>query len=306
MLIWDDAQTICQDWSGDSSAATLTKFKRYMNLGYKDILHTFGGEEGEDVRTTTTLSGSRAIKLPPNYIRIHTVVAIVGNQEYPIYPEESQEAWTERVYNNRSSSRPTTYFIRPRFGVAGTELLLDPIPSNSTTTIKIYYSANARDLANDQYTTGTVAVTNDSPTVTGTGTVFSQAMEGRYFRVGGENGDGMWYRITDYVSGTSITLENDWQSYNISGKSFVIAEAFALPEDLQMAPIYYAMWHYYAGDRKDRDEMTKSYWQGQYRVVHKRAEDIYKRKGKSNFINTQKPSAAVFPVYPFHFPDEAS
>src|SRR5437773_344535 len=98
MLIWDDAQAICQDWSGDSSPTTLTKFKRYMNLGYKDVLHTFGGEEGEDVKTTTTESGKRAIKLPPNYIRIHTVVAIVGNQEYPIDPEESQEAWTKRVF----------------------------------------------------------------------------------------------------------------------------------------------------------------------------------------------------------------
>jgi hypothetical protein len=274
-----------------------------MNLGYKDLLHTFRGEETEDVRTALTQTGLRAIKLPPNYIRIHTVTATVGNQEYVVHEEESQQEWVKRLYANRTSSRPDVYYIRPRMGTGGSELLLDPKPSNATTTIRIYYSANARDLEQDQYTTGTVTLANDSPTVTGTDTVFSLAMEGRYFKVNDELGDGMWYRITDYTNGTSITLENDWQQNDISGKNFIIAEAFALPEDLQMGPVYYTMWHYYAGIRKDRKEAKE--WQTQYEILRKRAEENYKRKGKSNVI-ADKGGSSPWPVYPFHFPDSTS
>lgn len=300
MLIWDDAQSLCQSFGNDDSADSLAIFKQLMNLGYKDILHTFTGEETEDVRTTTTEANKRAIKLPPNYARIHTVTATTGTQEYPLTSERSQTKWVERLYANRTSNRPTHYYVRPRMGVGGAELLLDPIPSDAQTVIRIYYGATARDLSVDKYTAGTVAVANDSPTVTGTGTAFSQAMEDRYFRINDADGDGMWYRIVDYTNGTTLKLENDYQSYNISGKAYEIAEAFNLPEDLQMGPVFYAMWLFYFGVRKDRKEAKD--WQDQYLLVRNLAEANYKRKDKSNNIDGNGPSS-IFPVYPGHFPD---
>lgn len=302
MIIWDKAQNLVQGFSGDQSATMLSNFKFLMNLGYKEILHTFTGEETEDVRTSATQTGIRAIKLPPNYIRMHSITATIGSQVHDLVEEESQELWNERLYLNRTSTRPEVYFLRPRFGVSGTELLLDPIPSGTGTTITINYGANARDLEVDQYTTGTVTATNANTTITGASTVFTEAMRGRYFKVNDATGDGNWYRITGYSSPTSITLENKYDGVTVSGKSFIIAEAFGLPEDLQMAPVYYAMYHYYLGYRADKDEKRAGIWETRYLAKKTAAEKNYKRKGKNSVLR-EKSKTTGWPVYPSHFPD---
>lgn len=313
MLIWDKAQYLCKTFSGDSSPATLVAFKLLMNLGYKEILHTFDGEETEDVRTWTPTASDisahvRAIKLAPNFIRIHTVTATIGNQVYPVVPEESQDMWNQRLFNNRTSSRPTVYFIRPRFGVGGSELLLDPIPSNVGVIITINYAANARDLEVDQYTTGSVALTGGvsaAATVTGSGTTFTAAMEDRYFKVDDELGDGNWYRITGFNSPTSLTIENKYDGSTLSGKNFILAEAFYLPEDLQMAPVEYAMWYYYLGIRKDAKQARE--WGAKYAATKTLAEKNYQKKNKSATINNRKPGSSIFPVAtPNFWPDHAS
>lgn len=310
MITWDKTQYLFQTFSGDPSPANLTAFKLLSNLGYKDILHTFNGEETEDVRTWVPTASDiaaqvRGIKLAPNFIRIHSVTATTGTQVHPVVPEESQEKWNQRLFNNRSSSRPAVYFIRPRFGVGGSEILFDPTPSSTDLTVTINYAANARDLETDQYTTGTVTMTAESATVTGVGTTFTAAMVGRYFKVDDATGDGMWYRITGFNSPTSLTIENKYDGANTSGKSYIIAEAFWLPEDLQMGPLEYGMWYYYLGIRKDAKQALQ--WQNAYELRVKRAKDNYKKKNKSATINNHKPDSSIFPVAtPNFWPDHVT
>ncbi len=309
MLIWDTGIDLCQAFSGDSSSGTLTTFKSLMNLGYKEILHTFDGEETEDVRTwsptaANITAGVRAFKLPPNYIRMHTVTATIGNQVYPVLPEESQDKWAQRLFSNRTSSRPTNYFIRPRFGVSGTEILFDPKPSSTDLTITINYAANSRDLAVDEYTTGTVTATNASTTITGSGTTFATEMIGRYFKVNDATGDGNWYRITAYTSATSITLENYYDGTTVTGKDYKVAEAFNLPEDLQMAPVEYAMWYYYLGVRKDPKQAKE--WGDKYLITKRLAEQNYQKKNKNAHI-TSNSNYSIFPVAtPSFWPDHVT
>ncbi len=308
MLIWDKSYGLCQKWSGDLSVTMLANFKELLNLGYHEVLQVFTGEETEDVRTSATQTGIRAIKLAPNYIRIHSVTATIGNQVHTVVEEESQEMFNERLYLNRTSSRPEVYFIRPRFGVGGSELLLDPIPSGTSCTITINYGANARDLEIDTYSTGTISVSNGSATITGSGTTFTAAMVGRYFKVNdtsGGTGDGNWYRITGFTSATIMTIENKYDGVSISGKNYIIAEAFALPEDLQMAPVYYAMWHYYLGYRQDKDEKRSAVWQKQYAVKMAAGEKNYKRKSKSNVLR-EKSKTTGWPAYPGWFPENTN
>lgn len=304
MIIWDRAYGLTQSWSGDSSATMLVNLKELLNLGYKDILNKFTGEETEDVRTTSTQLSTRAIKLAPNYIRMHSVTATVGSQVYDLIEEESQDKWNERLYLNRTSSRPEVYFLRPRFGVGGTELLLDPIPSNGSTTITTNYAANAKDLSVDKYTTGTIVATNGSTTITGSGTTFTSAMVGRYFKVDDVTSDGNWYRITGFTSSAVVTIENKYDGATTSSKAFIIAETFALPEDMQMLPLYYTMMHYYLGYRQDKDEKRLALWETRYNAGMKAAEARYKRKSKSNVLR-DKARATGWPVYPGYFPENA-
>ena len=73
------------------------------------------------------------------------------------------------------------------------------------------------------YLTGTVSMTNGSPTVTGSGTTFVAGDVGKTFRIIGEN---TFYRISAYTSATSITLSTNYAGATGSGKTFFLYRAW--------------------------------------------------------------------------------
>ena len=60
----------------------------------------------------------------------------------------------------------------------------------------------------DDYSTGTISVTNGSATITGSGTTFTADMVGKKIRVDGEN---PFYRIKTFTSTTVLVLEQPFQ-----------------------------------------------------------------------------------------------
>jgi hypothetical protein len=72
------------------------------------------------------------------------------------------------------------------------------------------------------YTTGTVTMTQDSPTVTGAGTTFTAAMVGRSFRIG----TGPYYTIAGYTSATVITLDTNYVGSGGAGQNYTIVQRF--------------------------------------------------------------------------------
>jgi hypothetical protein len=79
------------------------------------------------------------------------------------------------------------------------------------------------------YVTGTVALTNGSNAVTGTGTTFTASMTGRRFRVSGRNET---YTFT-YVSATSGTLDRVFEGDTDTGLGYRIFKAvYSLPADV--------------------------------------------------------------------------
>lgn len=70
------------------------------------------------------------------------------------------------------------------------------------------------------YSAGTVAVTNNSPTVTGSGTSFSaNARVGDAFR----GPDGLWYEVTNVASATVISIKPNYQGATNATGSYAIA-----------------------------------------------------------------------------------
>lgn len=70
------------------------------------------------------------------------------------------------------------------------------------------------------YSAGTVAVTANSATVTGTGTAFSaNARVGDAFR----GPDGRWYEITNIASATVLSINPNYQGATASGQAYAIA-----------------------------------------------------------------------------------
>jgi len=72
------------------------------------------------------------------------------------------------------------------------------------------------------YSTGTITVTQDSKTVTGSGTTFTKDMEGSFLAC--ENSE--FYEIRSFASTTSLTLAIPYQGSSASGASYSIYKRF--------------------------------------------------------------------------------
>ncbi len=79
------------------------------------------------------------------------------------------------------------------------------------------------------YSTGTADLTHNSTTVTGTDTVWTEAMEGRQFRA---STDAPVYTISARVSNTEITLDRVYGGPTATGLNYDIFQAyFSVPSD---------------------------------------------------------------------------
>ncbi len=95
-----------------------------------------------------------------------------------------------------------------------------------------------------KYTTGTVT-TNSTTTIAGSGTSWTRAMEGTYFRIGSKK-----YLISDVVSAVSLTLSTAYtgtdgagQEYEISGDGVVLAWSGLSPIGSYPMPYSFPLTH---------------------------------------------------------------
>jgi len=81
------------------------------------------------------------------------------------------------------------------------------------------------------YNTGTITLTNASQTVTGSGTTFTSEMKGR--KLIAPNGES--YRISSYVSTTSLILDKPYQGATAAGASYSIwQDEYSLYPDVRV------------------------------------------------------------------------
>ncbi len=78
------------------------------------------------------------------------------------------------------------------------------------------------DSATANYRTGTVALTNGSATVTGSGTTFVSGDVGKMFKVDGDTGTAAFYLISGYTSATVITLSTTYAGTTTASKGYTI------------------------------------------------------------------------------------
>lgn len=253
-ITWDDCCTTCQDLSSDTSATSLVIFKRMMNIGNNYILSDLGRASIEDTSELTTVADQVYYDLPMDCSFVKSVTIEIGDVNYVLQEEESQDIWNHLHQNSQSSDIPQLFFVRLNYGVGKSEIGIYPTPSTADYTITVVHEKLSQDLSNDAYATGTVTFTNGDETVTGSGTTFTAAMVGRYIK----GNDGFWYRIATYTDATHVELDKKYEGTTASGVTTAIHEMFILPPEMQILPCYYALAHYYA-TKKDRSEEEK-YW----------------------------------------------
>lgn len=312
MLTWDDGQSLMQDLAGDTSPGALTILKRGANIGYKKVLHQLGRDVTELTQTATTRAPSatlvrsdRVYQLPPDYHMMKAMTITIGSTKYPLYEEPSDVKWQERT-TILQTGQPYKYFIRRRFGYSGATFELDPIPAAAGYTLEITYEATAKDLSANRYNTGNVNLTGGaSPSATVTGgsiaPVWSQKMIGRYFRSTDDNSDGMWYKLTNVASVTSLTLENVWEGNTLANAAYEICELFALPEDIHDLPCMYGLHHYWSHRQKRVNALD---YEKRFKIGIAEARITYGTKSRDNGVQQDMAGGSGGGTnYPTWFPD---
>jgi hypothetical protein len=123
-----------------------------------------------------------------------------------------------------------------------------PTPQSAGDTITLVASLLDRDMTAEDYTTGTVTVTNNSASVVGSGTTWTAAMVGRWFQA---NEDQYWYRIATFTDTTHITLESVFEGSTKVGDTYIIGETPEIPPELHELLPHGVAADFYAGPRKE-------------------------------------------------------
>lgn len=240
-----------------STDAQLTNhFNLYANERYQLVLAQLGNYQNIKTQTASSVVAQQFYHNPPGFVQIESVTVTIGSIKYILKPVDSSLDWDILNAVTFTGSAIPMYFFQRRddFGIW-------PTPQG-VYTITINYVYRDRNLTNADYVIGTVTATNNSTTLTGSGTTFTAGMVGRWFT---STTDGYWYRITSYTSATVLTLEEAFQGTTGAGLAYTIGESPELPEDAHPLLSQGAVADWYAGPRGDIQKATwwnNVFWAG--------------------------------------------
>lgn len=275
-MIYQEAQSQVQDADTTSS---LPMIKRAINQGMRKFGAILNRDWRDAERTFDIVATQQYYQMPEDCIRMKSLVVTVGNINYPLDEIVDEEVWQQLNMRTQSSTRPQFYYIKgsDQFGIW-------PKPSaNGTGAGLLTFEKAMRDMSQDDYSTGTITVTNGSAAVVGSGTTFTAAMVGRTLQVDptGGTGAGAGFKIASFTDATHITLENTYAGTTGSGKTYLIGEVPDIPEEFHEALIDYAGYRYY---RRRRDLATAKDLKAAFDEALVLCEENYSSKSSSQYM----------------------
>ena len=219
-----DDSTTSQNALSDSESF----IKNEINNTVHDIIDLINNYKTKGLpKTMSTVADQIYYHYPPGLNRIESATMTVGSVDYPLEVVDSQAMWDQiQIVEYAASTIPK--FIFPRqydFGIY-------PTPQDAYTVTLIGNYSPIRMTAND-YTTGTISISQNSQTVTGSSTTFTSSMVNRWLSAtDGSVDNGNWYRISAFGSTTSLTLESYFEESALSGSTYIIGESPEIPEEL--------------------------------------------------------------------------
>ena len=247
--------------ANSTDATIIADFQANLGQRYQMVFGTIGSYVNQQTKTATTVATQQYYYYPPGIVNVDAAMVTVGSIQYPVTTIYDQGIWN---YINAIPFQPSTFpkFIFPRQSDFG----IWPIPQ-AAYTLTLNAFMRDRNMLVEDYSTGTVTVTDGSTTITGSGTIFTPAMVGRWFTVTDTSvpGQGYWYRVASYSSATVITLETFWQGTTTAGASYRIGETPELPEEAHTLLAAGTAADYYAGMFSDPNQATwfnNVFWTG--------------------------------------------
>ncbi len=137
---------------------------------------------------------------------------LVGGQSYVEMVDSNGSIYREQI-----GSGTYQLFYKPGETSSGNGLIFDQ--KNRLLYATRRYLGICDPATTPDYTTGTIAVTNGSNAVVGSGTTFTSGMVGKMVRVGSEN---TFYKVSAFTDATHITLSSNYTGTTASGLSYII------------------------------------------------------------------------------------
>lgn len=232
------------------------------------LVSTVGSSIQTSVMTTAiSIGGAQFYRFPPNYSKLKDITMTVGNLQWTLTEIRTREEWDNLNVFPYYASIPSKFFIYPG-GDRGGKIGIWPIPSSTANIITFNYKFRVPDLSLADYSTGTVSVSNNGTTITGSGTSWipttNQGNESRWIQIAQPLGDNLWYQIYSVDSTTSLTLYQPYQGITVSGGTYTIGQMPLVAEDFQDIMVWKALSHYYTtivDDQQQRAAFEDTYRQ---------------------------------------------
>ena len=236
-------------------------------------------------QTMTTTADRIYNHYPPGIDSIESATMTIGGVNYPLEAVSSHAEWDNlQLIEIASSTIPKYFFPRAEdFGIY-------PTPTDANT-VTLTINPMAKDMTADDVSGGSITTTQNSVTVTGSGTTFTAGMVGRYFRA---TDDGDWYKVATFTSTTEIALQSVFEGSSISGGAYVIGESPNIPLELHEFIPWRAASAYYAAPRRNTakgQDYLNMFWTGDYKNFNRTGKieggllgaiNRYKTRGRAN------------------------
>lgn len=242
--IWSEIQSGTQN----TSASELILIKRDANVATQRFKSVMSRPWSRIAKKANVVANQQDYQLPRSVLRPSGVDYLYGDVYTPLIEIGSEQNWN--ALNALASSgvgTPRFYFPKGKDVIS-----VYPVPGTAVTEgLKVYYEPKQPRMISNDFTTGTVTVTNGSTTITHSAAGFTQDMVGRYFYVT-DGSDGNDYQIVSYTDTSNLVIENYYEGTSGAGKEFVIGVVPDIPDEYIPSVMDYCFGRFNIrrGDRK--------------------------------------------------------
>lgn len=275
LITFQDQYQLAQRLSHFSTDTITADFKKDINTGCAKLMAGMHRSYLRVSRSTDLVAAQQYYQYPQDCREMRNFKTHIGGIERSMTEVTDEEYW-DRINQTPITGIPYLFFVK-----APKEIGLHPTPSAAVSSGgELVFTRKHLNMTQDDYTTGTVTVTNGGQTVTGSGTSWTQNMVGRAFEVT-DGSDGNWYRIASVETATSLTLENTNQGISGGALAYRIGECAFIPEEYLETPTDYALSRFYLG----RDAAKQAQYLNMYKSDSEELRSEYGRKASSSVID---------------------
>lgn len=230
-----------QEATGRKGSADEVLFKRNILTATKRFKSVMRRPWSRLAKKTNIVADQQDYQLPMTVQRVIGVSYKYGDDYFPLTEIGSETKWEQL------NAVPSVTIGIPRFFYPKGKNIISIYPKPGTAVtegLKVYYEARQGDIFAEDYTTGTVSVTNGSETITHSAAGFTPSMVGRYFHLTDGN-DESWYQVVEYTNTSTLKLENYYEGITSAASTFLIGYVPDIPEEYHDAIVDYGIARFY-------------------------------------------------------------